>query len=70
MGSYANIGGDIAPILAGMVFGLHIHIITGNGDIVRVGDGNGRTVWLARVTSQDIPYSPDHYLATIPITLT
>lgn len=60
-GSYANLAGDVAPMILTIVRpALRLRIIQGSGMVNDVGNG-GTDVWLVRTS-----HSVDHYLATRP----
>jgi hypothetical protein len=63
-GSYDNAAGDIAPVVAGQVFGLHLTVVLADGTPYEVGDPSGRPVVLARLPREARGY--DHWVAAVP----
>jgi hypothetical protein len=61
LGSYANVAGDLAPLLAAHMFGLRINVILPQGNIYPLGPDSVHTIHLARTSR---PEGPEHWLAT------
>jgi hypothetical protein len=64
-GSYDNAAGDIAPVVAGQVFGLTIEVVLPDGSLYEVGDPDGHRIVVARVPREARGY--DHWIAGVPI---
>ncbi|MCW2943369.1 MAG: hypothetical protein JWR24_86, partial [Actinoallomurus sp.] len=64
-GSYDNAAGDIAPVVAGQVFGLTIEVVLPDGSLYEVGDPDGHRIVVALVPREARGY--DHWIAGVPI---